>query len=446
MLTDCFTWEMIHMTKATRYEEMIGVFTPFPLSGENYEEFYVDTSAVRSVMNATNTIVTNLLYGINPYMKLLFMGHKGSGKSTEIIRISEKLKDKYEIISFSMAQEVELSGIHYIDVIFVIMSQIIEYLAEHLEVKVDEKLLENLITYWKGETSFEKVITDNAEAEAGGEAKISLLKAISVHGKSVFKTGMESKKIIRSSIDPKIGYLISMVNSAIAEINEQLRSKSNKELLIIIEDLDKIDIDDARRIFVQGRKSILSLQLKMIFAFPIYMVYTADFSMIQDDFDNCVYYSMIKVSNSDRTRNEEGIAILKEIVYKRMDRNLIDDEALDYMVVKSGGAIRDLFYMLREAAFLHLSRNDGEDRISLKDAEIVSKSLKSIYERFITSREQFERLIEIYNDPFPDNTDQTLSELLKTLSVIEYNGERWCGVHPVLVDFLKEKGKLPSEA
>lgn len=153
-----------------------------------------------------------------------------------------------------MAQEVELSGIHYIDVIFVIMSQIIEYLAEHLEVKVDEKLLENLITYWKGETSFEKVITDNAEAEAGGEAKISLLKAISVHGKSVFKTGMESKKIIRSSIDPKIGYLISMVNSAIAEINEQLRSKSNKELLIIIEDLDKIDTDDARRIFVQGRK------------------------------------------------------------------------------------------------------------------------------------------------------------------------------------------------
>lgn len=184
----------------------------------------------------------------------------------------------------------------------------------------------------------------------------------------------------------------------------------------------------------------------MIFAFPIYMVYTADFSMIQDDFDNCVYYSMIKVSNSDRTRNEEGIAILKEIVYKRMDRNLIDDEALDYMVVKSGGAIRDLFYMLREAAFLHLSRNDGEDRISLEDAEIVSKSLKSIYERFITSREQFERLIEIYNDPFPDNTDQTLSELLKTLSVIEYNGERWGGVHPVLVDFLKEKGKLPSEA
>ena len=68
--------------------------------------------------------------------------------------------------------------------------------------------------------------------------------------------------------------------------------------------------------------------------------------------------------------------------------------------------------------------------------------LKSTYERFITSPEQFERLIEIYNDPHPENTDEVLSELLKTLAVIEYNGERWCGVHPVLVDFLREKGRI----
>lgn len=40
--------------------------------------------------------------------------------------------------------------------------------------------------------------------------------------------------------------------------------------------------------------------------------------MINDDFDKDVLYSMIKVNNSDRSENEEGIAVLKEIVYKRM--------------------------------------------------------------------------------------------------------------------------------
>lgn len=34
-----------------------------------------------------------------------------------MVKISEELKDQYEIINFSIAQEVELIGIQYIDVI-----------------------------------------------------------------------------------------------------------------------------------------------------------------------------------------------------------------------------------------------------------------------------------------------------------------------------------------
>ena len=195
-----------------------------------------------------------------------------------------------------------------------------------------------------------------------------------------------------------------------------------------MEDLDKLDIADARHLFVEHRKTLLALHLKMIFSFPIYMAYTAEFGMINDDFDKDVLYSMIKVNNSDRSENEEGIAVLKEIVYK-------------YMILKSGGAIRDLFSMLTNCAILELSKTEPQ-QISMEDATVAAMRLKSTYERFITSPEQFERLIEIYNDPHPENTDEVLSELLKTLAVIEYNGERWCGVHPVLVDFLRGKGRI----
>lgn len=103
--------------KAERLEEMISVFNSFPLNKENFEDFYVDTSSIRSVINARSEIINTLKYGINPYTKILLMGHKGSGKSTEMVKISEELKDQYEIINFSIAQEVELIGIQYIDVI-----------------------------------------------------------------------------------------------------------------------------------------------------------------------------------------------------------------------------------------------------------------------------------------------------------------------------------------
>lgn len=116
------------------------------------------------------------------------------------------------------------------------------------------------------------------------------------------------------------------------------------------------------------------------------------------------------------------------------------------MVLKSGGAIRDLFYMLSEAALYELDAETPEQKITLDVAKVVVTMLKSEYERNITSEEQYNMLIRVYNDPQPTNTNEDLSKLLQTLSVIEYNGERWCGVHPVLIDFLEEKGAIKGGA
>lgn len=352
-------WRIQKMKKAERLEEMISVFNSFPLNKENFEDFYVDTSSIRSVINARSEIINTLKYGINPYTKILLMGHKGSGKSTEMVKISEELKDQYEIINFSIAQEVELIGIQYIDVIFAVMSQIIEYLSTSQAVKAKPEILDKMTQYWKNEISIEFTKNEFAEAEAGGEVGLGFLKKISVYGKGIFKTGTETKKTIRKSIEPKISYLISLMNETLEDMNDQLKEKQQKELLIVVEDLDK----------------------------------------------------------------------------------LVAEDALKYMILKSGGAIRDLFSMLTNCAILELSKTEPQ-QISMEDATVAAMRLKSTYERFITSPEQFERLIEIYNDPHPENTDEVLSELLKTLAVIEYNGERWCGVHPVLVDFLREKGRI----
>ena len=165
-------WRIQKMKKAERLEEMISVFNSFPLNKENFEDFYVDTSSIRSVINARSEIINTLKYGINPYTKILLMGHKGSGKSTEMVKISEELKDQYEIINFSIAQEVELIGIQYIDVIFAVMSQIIEYLSTSQAVKVKPEILDKMTQYWKNEISIEFTKNEFAEAEEIGRAHV----------------------------------------------------------------------------------------------------------------------------------------------------------------------------------------------------------------------------------------------------------------------------------
>lgn len=427
------------MRRARSYEEMIRVFTPFPLDGENYKEFYVNTSEERSMKNAGRAIVNCFKIDINPYMKVLFMGHKGCGKSTEIRNISEQLKDKYCIVNFSLAGEIELQGIEYVDVIFIIMEQLLEYIDKSSDLEIEHKLLDRMYDYWNQEKLTENIHFEGAEADVDANAKLSFLKAVSFSCKGILKAGNESKVTIRREIEPRLSILIGMMNDLVSDINMQLKKKYGKELLVIIEDMDKLDMEEARHIFVMHRRPLISLKMKMIISFPIHMVYTPDFSMIRDDFNKCILYSMIKVNNSNHTRYEPGIQIMKKIVEKRMELDLIDPEALDYMVLKSGGAIRDLFYMLSEAALDELDMDEPQERITLAIAKNVVMRLKSEYERNITSEEQYRTLIHIYKDPHPTSTDENLSKLLQTLSVIEYNGERWCGVHPVLVDFLKEK-------
>lgn len=433
---------MMQMKKAENYAEMIRVFTPFPLDGENYNEFYVNTSEERSAKNASKTIVNCFRININPYMKLLFMGHKGCGKSTEIRNISEHLKDKYCIVSFSIANEIELQGINYIDVIFLIMEQLLGYIDDHSELKINEGLLEQMYDYWNQEKFTENVKVEAMETNVDAQAKLSFLKAISLSCKGILKAGSESKVTIRKEIEPKLNILLGMMNDMVSDINRQLQEKYQKELLIVIEDMDKLDLEEARHIFVLHRRPLVTLKVKMLISFPIYMVYTPDFSMIRDNFDKCILYSMIKVNNSDYSRYEPGIKVMKAIVEKRMSLNLIEPDALDYMVLKSGGAIRDLFYMLSEAALYELDAEMPAQTITLDVARVVVTMLKSEYERNITSEEQYNMLIRVYKDPQPTNTNEDLSKLLQTLSVIEYNGERWCGVHPVLIDFLKEKGEI----
>ena len=150
--------------------------------------------------------------------------------------------------------------------------------------------------------------------------------------------------------------------------------------------------------------------------------------------------SVIKVKDQNKNDFEKGINVLKEIVFKRAEEKLFKKDALLFMIMKSGGAIRDLFQMVRDAAFEALIAEHSE--IEIQDAKIAYTKLKSEYERLIRNESDVEKLKIIYNEPKPLTTDETVMSLLLRGLILEYNGERWCGVHPTIEDFLREKGEI----
>ena len=100
--------------------------------------------------------------------------------------------------------------------------------------------------------------------------------------------------------------------------------------------------------------------------------------------------------------------------------------------------------MVNNAALNTLIDKGETGVISLDIAKITYYDFKSRRERII-KKAHLPILIEMYKDktkkPFGDDQD-LLMQLLHSMCVIEYNGKRWCDLHPAIKDYLIEKGIL----
>jgi len=77
------------------------------LSGDKLREYYVKReSPVKSI--------ADILSSEKP-LKYLFVGSRGNGKSTELNRLSELIKDKLFVVSFSIKDKLNLFDVDYFD-------------------------------------------------------------------------------------------------------------------------------------------------------------------------------------------------------------------------------------------------------------------------------------------------------------------------------------------
>lgn len=428
------------MSKAKDITEIPKSFSIYALEDENFENFYVDVNSARG-KDVVKRIITRFLYNDESTLKLLFLGHYGCGKTTELYRAEKELSKNYLVIRFSIANETDIVNLSYIDFIFAILNNLVK-VARDNNVKLPKNVVDNLYDYWNDERITEICDCEKLKAEASVEAKLKWFNILTAKIKGIMQTGLETKTTIRKKVEPSLKILLKNINELIDTINEQI---SPKKLLLIVEDLDKLEIEQSENLFVSHRQTITSLNLNLIYTFPIFLYYSYYYNEIINDFDSEELLSIIKVHNRDGSDFPDGINMLKRIVWKRCEKELIDEDALEFLIKKSGGAFRDLFIMISNAAICALTDDDTPAKcININYAKSSYRAFRSRKERAI-KKSHINILKEIYNDkskkPIGDD-DNILMELLQSMSVIEYNGERWCDLHPAIKDYLLEKKEI----
>ncbi|PKP59055.1 MAG: hypothetical protein CVT89_01720 [Candidatus Altiarchaeales archaeon HGW-Altiarchaeales-2] len=418
------TEEHVREEQASTISEVFKTFETNPLKGKKIEQYYEGRAS------PINEIIEKLDKSESP-LKFLFSGYRGSGKSTElnILSGSDKVMAKYFIVQFSIFEHLDIHDITYIDLLLTIGSEIYKKAFDN-NIRISEDLCRDLLN-WMNKITKTEITEERAGAEFG-----AALKGFFINLGSKIQTEAVTREEIRKNLKPKLRDLIEKINNLIYAVeNDKGFKKSGKKILVIVDDLDKLERENAEKLFYEHSYSLTQPGCSIIYTIPISLIYSNKYTQIKLNFTDAYTLPNIRVFKSNGEKDEKGCNILKKIVEKRMNPKLISDEATDAAIKNSGGVLHHFIDLIGSASIKASMRNAS--KIHLEDVNSKIYDMRNDFDRML-KKEHYRVLEEIHKTKRADDGEIVL-ELFHNLSVLEYlNDERWCDVHPLIIPLLEK--------
>jgi hypothetical protein len=247
--------------------------------------------------------------------------------------------------------------------------------------------------------------------------------------------------------------LVELCNLLINTIRLNLAKIGKADIVIIIEDLDKIRLSVARELFYDHAMQISGLKTNVIYTYPNALHSSLNSNEIRNNFSIIYELPMIKVAEKNGDKVQEGYDTMIAVVAARMDLGLFENDTfIDNMIKFSGGSLRDLFNMVVDAAENAL--DDEREKINESDWKRAFNRLRNEYRSTIAdeigpdnkvirpAKAFYDTLIKL-NESVSKTLDNTQEEMIlrQNSCILTYNGEKWYDVHPIVKEILKDRAK-----
>ena len=367
----------------------------------------------------------NLRSRTKEYTKILFSGHRGCGKSAELMRLHKRLNqpDSYASVLINLEEDADFSRFQTEDFYLLLVLKLIEKMGAHGmgtnrsslkrladKLKVSAEVKKELTTSFKGEASAET---------GGGFDLLGFLKA-KANFKSVFSGENKTSTFIRQEIKRNINDWINDFNLLLVDVREAFESQNlGRDLLFIIDGSEKLRPEIYKELFVTNGYLIQNISVNMILAVPINAYYGIIDS--PQSFHSRVVIPMIP------TASEPARQLLKDIITKRIDKDsFLEDDAFNLLIEKSGGCIRQLLILVNRAIVIGTG-----NKINMENAQLAAADLGQRMQEGLTS--EHVDIINSLKEGLEVNTGSPLvRELLYGLVLLRYNGPRSIKLNPVL--------------
>jgi hypothetical protein len=450
--------------KAEKLEHVAACVTLEPL--QSGDARYVDISKGRDTkeLKRLHMHLQDFDARQNRYAQVAFTGHRGCGKSTELLKLEHDLSDRFTCLHLCVDDNL-LRDCDYTDLVL----WLVDSLAREFEKRgmpLDTGLVDDVVG-WFAEKTFEEVKAVKSEltmeAESRGEAKtgfywlsLKLLARI----KSAVVGSVDRRKVIRQTLQSYSSDLLSRVNLLLDNAQQTLEKHGrNPDLLIVQDNLDRLPVEVGRRLFFDNGDLLKSLRAHVIYTVPIAMV-LAPWN-IDRVFAHTFTMQMVKTHSLNDQEFAPGMEALVELVAQRVKVASVFTSVKEvrYLAQMSGGSVRDL---MRLVDYAQLSaRVDDKAKIDSASARDAVKKLRLDFERLLIPGQVYYPLLAqvhrtkgdgLSSDPHskPEEVKaarEFFSQLFFNGSVLEYNGEKiWCDVHPAVWEISEFKHACQSHA
>ncbi len=401
----------------------------------------------------------NQAHGIT-YFKAFFMGHQGVGKSTELSRLTVQMANKFRVVRFSAIDNLDPNNFRSLDLVLTMMIDITERIKQPVAAggagrTPSAARLQEIWDWFAAEKEvYAYEVSRALTVEGGGGAKEdSLWHKVSnlflqVKGSIKF-AGSRKKETIEYQIS-RLPSLLRIANHLLDDCNEILKETTGHEWLFVGEDFDKPGIpkDLIEDLFINRANVFRELRCHMIFTLPLNLFYSGKATNLPFTLDRSFVLPDTPVFNQDHTANSVGRKAVEDVLTARMSPDLFEQGQMECLIIASGGNLRDLFSLVNYAADTAELR--GASKIDASDAESAVVNLRSSYQRRLGQSpydmddvkydDKAQKLLTIYSgDETAQIADAVMYSLLAAKAVQEFNGKRWFGVHPLVVDILADQ-------
>ncbi|MBP0042115.1 MAG: ATP-binding protein [Roseofilum sp. SBFL] len=434
-------------TDALLLKELFNSFRPdMPLKPGDSR--YVDCESVRG--DEEKDIISQLGGYIvkddnNTYQ--LYSGHRGGGKSTELMRLAKYLEDQgFVVVYFAAATDdagdLSFQDTQYQDILISCTRQLLEKLKD----EADASPIQNWLEARRKELT-ELALTEVSLEQLNISVALSQLVKITAAIRAEPSKRKEIRKLVEQNTESLVKALNEFINSAKA-------SKENgdhaNQVVIIADNLDRIvpiqEKEEARTnledIYITQSAMMRGLNCHMIYTAPISLFYSRAYSELGSIYDKTQVLPMVMVQSEDGEIYELGMAKLRtalerRVAYVSSELELVpqvfdQENTVNLLCFSCGGHLRDLMHMVRNA----VNRSTALP-ITQKTVKRAISEYRQVYMETLQESD-WPLLLDVHETKYR-RKNKDYRDLLYRRCILEYcyfdeNEEQmlWQDVHPLI--------------